>query len=64
MKSFKQFITKQDLNESSYKEVQKWVFDKLENSDMDSEEMMKQFIKKFGQGAVKHYEKALSEYMD
>lgn len=69
MKSFKEFVNEsaeESVNEakSSYKDVRKWVFDKLENSDMDSEEMEKEFIKKFGKASKADYEKALSEYMD
>lgn len=46
-----------------YKDVQKWVFDKLENSDLDSTEMEKEFISKFGKENLKHYEAAVTEYL-
>lgn len=62
MKSFKEYIT--EAKKADYKTVRKWVFDKLENSDMDSEEMEKAFVKEYGKAALSHYEKALSEYMD
>ena len=49
---------------SSYEDIRDWVFDKLENSDMDSDEMKKACIKKFGKGSEDDYENAVSEYMD
>ena len=60
--SFREFLNENKA--ASYKEVQKWVFAMLEDSDLDSDEMKKEFIKKFGKVNLKHYEAALSEYMD
>lgn len=48
----------------SYSKARDWVFDKLENTEMDSGQMKAGFIKKFGRENVKHYERAVSEYMD
>lgn len=48
---------------ASYKDVRDWVFDKLENTELDSEEMKKQFEKKFGRSKVKDFEKAVDEYL-
>lgn len=64
MKTFDQFVAESALTEASYSKVRDWVFNKLENSDMDSDEMRKEFVKAFGRGAMRHYEKAVSEYMD
>ena len=52
------------VNEATYNEVEEWVFDKLENTEMDSDEMEAEVVKKFGNSAKAHYEKALSAYMD
>lgn len=60
--SFREFLS--ESKPAKYNDVRKWVFAQLEDSDMDSEEMEKEFIKKFGKDNLKHYEAALSEYMD
>ena len=54
------------LNEASasYSDVRKWVFDKLENTEMHSGEMRAAFKKKFGDENIKMFERAVSEYMD
>ena len=49
---------------ASYSVMRNWVFDHLENTEMDSGQMKAAFIKKFGKENVKHYERAVSEYMD
>lgn len=64
MKTFHQLSEEISLNEANYKQVQQFVFDKLENSDMDVDQLEAAVIKKFGRSAKKHMEKAMSEYMD
>lgn len=65
MKDFKHFL-QQSLEEAklNYDDVLSWVGDKMENSDMDIDEMRKAFIKKYGRGAAKHFEKAVDELND
>lgn len=52
------------LDEANYSAVLSWVGDKMENSNMDIDEMRAAFAKKFGQGAMKHFEKAVDELND
>ena len=48
----------------SYVKVRNWVFDKLENSDMDVDQLRDGAKKKFGSDVGAHVEKAMSEMMD
>lgn len=48
----------------NYNKVRNWVFDKLENSEMDVDELRAAAEKKFGKGVGKHVERAMSEMMD
>lgn len=45
-------------------QIREWVFDKLENTELDKDEMEQEFIKKFGKQNLDQYEAALSEYLD
>jgi peptidoglycan hydrolase CwlO-like protein len=50
------------LSEASYNKMRDWVFDKMENSNMDIDQMRDAFAKKYGKQNVKHMEKAVNEY--
>lgn len=41
-----------------------WVFDKLENSEMDVDELRAAFKKKFGSSKMKQLDDLMSEFMD
>ena len=41
-----------------------FVGDKLENSDMDVDQLRKAFVKKFGRSAEKQYQNILSNFLD
>lgn len=62
MKTFAEIRT--TINEASSSDMRNWVFDHLENTEMDSGQMKAAFIKKFGKENLKSYEKYVSEYVD
>lgn len=43
--------------------MQAFVFDKMENSDMDIDELRDAFVKKFGKRHMKHFDKFVDEFM-
>lgn len=52
------------LNEANYSKMRDWVFDKMENSDMDIDQMRAAFVKKFGRNATRYFEAAVDELND
>lgn len=43
--------------------MRSFVFDKLENSDIDSDKLQKEFVKKFGKGYAAMYDDFLTDFM-
>lgn len=64
MNSRKEPIKDMIMEAISYNKVRNWVFDKLENSDMDVDELRANAIRKFGKDSEKHIERAMSELLD
>lgn len=57
--------TKKMIKEAvNYNKVRNFVFDKMENSDMDIDELRAACEKKFGKGCEKHVERAMGEMLD
>lgn len=52
------------MNEASESAMRDWVYRHLENSDMTHGEMKQEFIKKYGAGNAKIFDKYVSQYMD
>lgn len=53
-----------NLEESNHtQEMKQFVVDKLENTDMDVDQLEKAFVKKFGASAKSHYRKILDKVM-
>lgn len=44
-------------------QMRQFVFDKMENSDMSSDDLQKAFVKKFGKRNEKHFDKFVDEFM-
>jgi hypothetical protein len=63
-KSFEDIRAEVNEAKSNYKDIESWVNDKLENTDMDSTKMKSEFDAKFGKGSTKDYEKAVAAFMD
>lgn len=63
MGSFREFLTESP----SSKEVEKareWLFNELEDGEMDIDELRDAFIKKFGKKMSDVYDEVLSDMMD
>ncbi len=60
MITFKQFL----VEGAKEDKAMEWVYDKLENSDLDIDELTAEFIKKFGKGMEKVLDKAMSNMME
>lgn len=65
MKSFKQHLNEAQFKPDRRKENQmrNFIGDKLENSDVDIDQLKKEFKKKFGQGYDKAFDKILDELL-
>lgn len=57
-------VMKESVVMESYNKVRDFVFDAMENSDMDIDELRQAAIKKFGNSAKKHIEQAIGEMLD
>jgi len=56
--------TKVNEAQMHYNAARKWVFDRLEKTDHTHDRMKKDFHKQFGKHNAKHFDRAVSEYMD
>lgn len=52
------------MNEASDSAMRSWVYHNLENTDKTHGQMKKEFIKKYGAGNAKVFDKYVSQHMD
>lgn len=61
IKPFGEFLQE---GRGSEKEMKKWVFDQILNTNKRHDEIKKEFIRKFGASNVKYFEKYVEEAVD